>query len=215
MSLFVFEYPCLVRAICNYWNDLSERRAFQPRGRHFSLKSIMPGRAFLPGLKRPGGISAWAETPGEAKYWGGISAYHTGTRVFHTPRFPLLAQYSGTPAPALRVFGTPRFPHSTFSTLHVFHQRFVRLAKQLSCADWSCGLFCTIPGKSSPWTCMFGKKAWRVCDDCAIRGFYAPDGVVGDFSLCHSARARIRTPRALSNSTFSSFDYVKWEACSW
>ena len=92
---------------------------------------------------------------------------------------------------------------------------FVRLAKQLSCADWSCGLFCTIPGKSSPWTCMFGKKAWRVCDDCAIRGFYAPDGVLGGFSLCHSARARIRTPRALSNSTFSSFDYVKWEACSW
>ena len=92
---------------------------------------------------------------------------------------------------------------------------FVRLAKQLSCADWSCGLFCTIPGKSSPWTCMFGKKAWRVCDDCAIRGFYAPDGVLGGFSLCHSARARIRTPRALSNSTFSSFDFVKWEACSW
>ena len=54
MSLFVFEYPCLVRAICNYWNDLSERRAFQPRGGHFSLMSIMPGGAFLPGLKCPG-----------------------------------------------------------------------------------------------------------------------------------------------------------------
>ena len=54
MSLFVFEYPCLVRAICNYWNDLSERRAFQPRGGHFSLMSIMPGGHFCLGWNARG-----------------------------------------------------------------------------------------------------------------------------------------------------------------
>ena len=56
---------------------------FSPEG-HFSLMSIMPGRAFLPGLKCPGGIFAWDEMPGEAKYWGNISAYYTGNFKIQT-----------------------------------------------------------------------------------------------------------------------------------